>query len=97
MIILHNKKEGEVIMSLKLSCGINTYQDIQDYVAIRKGIFKGRIKIKIYHLGKYIYISSYQLDQIIPIEFNQSKIYIEIKPSIIEMEIVSLFNKLELE
>jgi hypothetical protein len=97
MIILHNKKEGEVIMSLKLSCGINTYQDIQDYVADRKEIYGGRVSISIYHLGKYNYISSYQLDQVIPIEFTQSKIYIEIKPSIIEMEIVSLFNKLEIE
>ena len=96
MILLHNRKDAEILFCLSLSHGINKFDEIREFIAKRKNIFKGRVSISILGEGIKKKISKYNMDNIIPFHYKKHKIIIEIQPSIIEMEIVNLLNRLEI-
>ena len=95
MILLHNRKDAEILFCLSLSHGINKFDDIREFIAKRKNIFKGRVSIIIYSGGVKNKISQFDMENIIPFHYKNYKILIEIEPSIIEKEIVNLLNRLE--
>jgi len=98
MILLHYKKYNETLICHKLSYGVNTFNEIIEFIAESKNVNKENIVLTMILNGNITKIKKDNFNNIIPIALlkQKSNIRYEIEPNDIEKKLIDLINNIKI-